>query len=133
MPGRPGRDMMKGNKRLLAEEGDVIGKIGIGELLIVLVLALLVVGPDKLPELARSLGKAVRGLKQTLQETTEDLDGLEELHELREEVEGLQRELQSLGRETEKAVREPAERKDAVQPPEAETPAESGENAQQEE
>ncbi|MCC8356462.1 MAG: Sec-independent protein translocase protein TatB, partial [Oscillospiraceae bacterium] len=64
-----------------------MSRIGFGEILVILVLALLVIGPDKLPELARSLGKAVRAMKKTIQETTEELDGAEDLKELRDEVE----------------------------------------------
>jgi len=37
-------------------------------LLVVLVIALLVFGPGRLPELGESLGKAIRGFKKGLQE-----------------------------------------------------------------
>lgn len=37
--------------------------IGVPELLIILVIALVVIGPQKLPELARSLGKAMNEFK----------------------------------------------------------------------
>ncbi|MCD7750057.1 MAG: Sec-independent protein translocase protein TatB [Oscillospiraceae bacterium] len=84
-----------------------MSRIGFGEILVILVLALLVIGPDKLPELAHSLGKAVRAMKKTIQETTEELDGAEELKELRDEVEGLQKELETLGRDIEKSVEAP--------------------------
>ncbi len=45
---------------------------GIGpiELLVILVLALIVFGPNKLPEIARSLGKALSELRRTSQEVT---------------------------------------------------------------
>lgn len=49
--------------------------MGIGELLIIAVVALLVIGPDKLPEAAKSLSKGIRDLrKQTreIQDTLED-------------------------------------------------------------
>lgn len=38
--------------------------IGIPELMIILVIALIVVGPNKLPELARSLGKGLAEFKK---------------------------------------------------------------------
>jgi TatA/E family protein of Tat protein translocase len=42
----------------------VFGSIGPQEILIVLVIALVVLGPKKLPEMARSLGKGVREFKE---------------------------------------------------------------------
>ena len=48
--------------------------IGIPELVIILIVALLVVGPSKLPELARSMGKALgefRRLADDVKETIE--------------------------------------------------------------
>ena len=54
--------------------------IGFPEMIVILVVALLVVGPDKLPELARSLAKGVNELrgamsqiKESLNEETKDL------------------------------------------------------------
>jgi sec-independent protein translocase protein TatA len=44
--------------------------IGIPELIIVLVLALLVFGGGKLPELGRGLGKAIKELKAASKELT---------------------------------------------------------------
>ena len=42
--------------------------IGPGEILIVLVLALLIFGPKKLPELGKGLGVSIRGFKKALHE-----------------------------------------------------------------
>jgi sec-independent protein translocase protein TatA len=42
----------------------VFGSIGPQEILIVLVIALVVLGPKKLPEMARSLGKGVKEFKE---------------------------------------------------------------------
>jgi sec-independent protein translocase protein TatB len=53
--------------------------IGLPELILIMAVALIVVGPDKLPELAKSLGKgivelkkAASGLKESLNETDEE-------------------------------------------------------------
>ena len=46
----------------------MFGSIGPQELLIVLVIALVVLGPSKLPEMARSLGKGVREFKEGINE-----------------------------------------------------------------
>jgi sec-independent protein translocase protein TatA len=42
--------------------------IGMTELIIILVIALLVIGPDKLPELARALGKGLAEFKKTAED-----------------------------------------------------------------
>ena len=54
--------------------------IGLPELIVIMVVALLVVGPSKLPELARSLGKTFQefkrmagDVKETFEEETTDI------------------------------------------------------------
>ena len=42
------------------------------ELMVILVIALIVLGPQKLPEAARSVGKGMRELKESLSATDED-------------------------------------------------------------
>jgi len=48
--------------------------IGFPELLIILVVALLVVGPSKLPELAKSLGKALGEFRRMAEEVKETFE-----------------------------------------------------------
>ena len=51
-----------------------MGSVGTPEILLVLVIALLLFGPTKLPELGKSLGRAIREFKKAsaeLQETIE--------------------------------------------------------------
>ena len=48
--------------------------IGLPEMILILALALIVVGPDKLPELARSVAKGVLELKKTVSTLKENLD-----------------------------------------------------------
>ena len=57
------------------------GNIGIGELAVVLVIALVVIGPKKLPDAARALGRGIREFKTSIAGATssphdddEDLD-----------------------------------------------------------
>ena len=47
-------------------------RLGFGEILVVLVLALLFFGPSKLPQLGSSLGEALRGFKKGLNELQND-------------------------------------------------------------
>lgn len=48
--------------------------VGPLELAIVLVVALLVLGPKRLPEVGRSLGNGIREFKDSLQNATPDLE-----------------------------------------------------------
>ncbi|RWX44938.1 mttA/Hcf106 family protein [Candidatus Electrothrix communis] len=48
--------------------------IGLPEMIVILAVALIVVGPDKLPELARSLAKGVNELKSTLNQVKDSLN-----------------------------------------------------------
>jgi sec-independent protein translocase protein TatA len=50
------------------------GSIGPMELIIVLVIALIVLGPKKLPEVGRSVGKGMREFKDSLNGITNDDD-----------------------------------------------------------
>ena len=50
------------------------GSIGPMELIIVLVIALIVLGPKKLPEVGRSVGKGMREFKDSLNGITDDDD-----------------------------------------------------------
>lgn len=48
--------------------------IGLPEMIVILAVALIVVGPDKLPELARSLAKGVNELKETMNQVKDSLN-----------------------------------------------------------
>lgn len=48
--------------------------VGPMELIIVLVIALIVLGPKRLPDVGRSLGKGMREFKDSLSGITEDRD-----------------------------------------------------------
>jgi Tat protein translocase TatB subunit len=48
--------------------------IGFPELLIILVIALIVIGPSKLPDLARALGKGLAEFRNATQEIKDSLD-----------------------------------------------------------
>ncbi len=48
--------------------------LGIPEIVIILVVAILIFGPKKLPELGNSLGKSLRGFKEEISSNSEDHD-----------------------------------------------------------
>jgi sec-independent protein translocase protein TatA len=46
----------------------MFGSIGMPELIVIFVVALVIFGPSKLPELGKSLGEAIRGFKKSVSE-----------------------------------------------------------------
>lgn len=48
--------------------------IGTGEILVILVIALLVLGPKELPKVARTIGKTMRELQRTKDEIRQSID-----------------------------------------------------------
>ncbi len=60
--------------------------IGMPELLVIMVIALIVIGPSKLPDLARALGKGIAEFKKATQEIKESLEIDEELKEVKEDL-----------------------------------------------
>ena len=49
----------------------MFGDIGVPELIVILVLAMVLFGPGKLPELGKALGDALRGFKRAMTGTDE--------------------------------------------------------------
>ncbi|MHB1377681.1 MAG: twin-arginine translocase TatA/TatE family subunit [Candidatus Humimicrobiaceae bacterium] len=47
--------------------------LGWQELLIILVIALIIFGPRKLPEIGKSLGQAINGFKESTKKATEEV------------------------------------------------------------
>ena len=71
----------------------MFGSIGMPELVIILVIALIIFGPRKLPELGRSLGKSIGEFKRASNELRHTLDEeirVEEQKEQRTKIEAEQ-------------------------------------------
>lgn len=99
-------------------------KIGIQELLLVFIVALIVLGPDKLPLYARKFGEALREFRKFSQEATKDIresivepleeaqkplkEALEPITELEKEVrgdvEGIQKSFSDIGKPAKEEV-----------------------------
>ena len=68
-----------------------MGSLGLAELIIIGIIALLIFGPKKLPELGSGLGKAIRDFKGAMSEPEEpakpELKAKEEKNEEKKEAE----------------------------------------------
>jgi TatA/E family protein of Tat protein translocase len=58
--------------------------IGMPEMILILAIALIVIGPKKLPDLAKSLGRAMREFKRATSEFKESIEIDDELKELKD-------------------------------------------------
>jgi TatA/E family protein of Tat protein translocase len=60
--------------------------IGLPELIIIMVIALIVIGPSKLPDLARALGKGMAEFRKATQEIKDSLDLDEDIQEVKKDL-----------------------------------------------
>ena len=51
----------------LKNEGENMGSLGFGEILLILIFALFIFGPKKLPEIGRAAGKTLKEFKNALE------------------------------------------------------------------
>lgn len=65
--------------------------LGFSEVIVIVVVALLVLGPEKLPEVARTLGKVIGDLKRTLDDVKREIAA--PVSEFKREVEETRRDL----------------------------------------
>jgi sec-independent protein translocase protein TatA len=68
------RKLGEGARRRVVYHGSVPGNIGPLEIIIVLIIALVVFGPKRLPELGRSLGKGIREFRGSISGRHDDED-----------------------------------------------------------
>ena len=93
----------------------MIGSIGVPEMLIILVIALIIFGPRKLPELGRSLGKSLGEFKRASNDLRNTLDEEIRIEERREQAE--------TAKKASETPAEPAEATPASSPAPAKTAA----------
>jgi sec-independent protein translocase protein TatA len=66
----------------------MFGNIGFPELIVIFAIALLIFGPKKLPEVGRSIGRALREFRKTSDEIKEKIEEeiqVEEFKDIKEE------------------------------------------------
>lgn len=57
--------------------------LGLPEMIVVLVIALVLFGPSKLPSLGKSLGEAIRGFKKGMEEDPRDTKKVENKEDIK--------------------------------------------------
>ena len=73
-----------------AWKGHMFGNIGFPEILVILAIALLIFGPKKLPEIGKSIGRALREFRKTsddIKEKIEEEIQADEFRDIKEEIE----------------------------------------------
>lgn len=115
----------------------MFGSIGGPEIIFIFILALLLFGPRKLPEIGRTVGRTLAEFKKATNEFTANLDREVEIDKIREtqgalkavsqEVAGATRDLSDLGRilPGEARVSRAAENPDNPEPPTPPSPADA--------
>jgi sec-independent protein translocase protein TatA len=94
--------------------------IGMPELVVILVIALVVIGPHKLPELARSLGKGLAEFKRASEDFKRDLDLEAKKHD-QAEKERIAREAAAKEAEMAAGEKEPVVAAEVKEPPKEKT------------
>ena len=83
----------------------MLSKIGAGEIIVILIIALLIFGPDKLPQLGRNMGKAIGSVKKYMRETTDELkEAMEDMEDVKKEVKDIGDDLKNVWKDTEKTA-----------------------------
>jgi len=84
-----------------------MGQLGFQELLVIFIIALLVFGPKKLPELGKSLGKGLREFKRATNELKATWD--DNLKDAENEISSTAKDFQNIQKDVNKTMKEAAE------------------------
>lgn len=75
----------------------MFGSIGTNEIILIMLIALLLFGPKKLPEIGRTIGSTVRELKRAARDFTTSIEQIET--EVKDEVDSVKDDVASLDRD----------------------------------
>jgi sec-independent protein translocase protein TatA len=81
--------------------------LGVTEILVILIVAFLLFGPQQLPEVGRQVGKAVKGLKDVTEDVKKTVEP--ELNLMQAEVKSVEQDLESSMKEAEEAIKKQAD------------------------
>ena len=69
--------------------------IGMPEMLVILALALIIIGPKKLPDLAKSLGRALGEFRRATDDLKSSLDANGDIKEVKDTFDGMRNDIRS--------------------------------------
>ena len=96
-----------------------MGPLGFTEMLVIFIVALLVFGPKKLPELGKSLGKGIREFRKATNDLKSTWD--EQVRDIENPINDVKRDINEMGQELKSDVYNALE--PDASPPTAELPA----------
>lgn len=76
-----------------------MGNLGLPEMLVIVVVALLVFGPDRLPELAQQAGRFISRFREETSRSVAELKKAAEMEDLDRELRSMREELRGVGRD----------------------------------
>ena len=74
--------------------------MGMPEIILIMAIALIVLGPKKLPEIAKSLGRGIAEFKKATQEFKENIEVEDDLKEARDTIREVKRDLEDTVRKS---------------------------------
>jgi len=85
-----------------------------GEIFVILLVVFIIFGPDKIPEIARWIGKSVNEIKRATSEITDEIS--KETKDIREAADKLKEDVQKTTREITKSVEESSQNQKSKEP-----------------
>ena len=92
-----------------------MGQLGFSEMLVIFVVALLVFGPKKLPELGKSLGKGIREFRKATDELKSTWD--EQVRDIQAPLNDVKRDLNDMGQDLKSDLYKPIEAESSTTTP----------------
>lgn len=80
----------------------MLGNIGVPGLILILIIALIIFGPKKLPEMGRAMGQTLKEFKKSTRELTSDLDGDKKPNATEKKAESVEEEHDNVAKEEKK-------------------------------